>query len=176
MSKKVKALIQDEFKSRFEGVNECLVVSLRGLSGMENNEMRGALLNKQIRVSVVKNSLARRAFRDLGAEAMGALLTGPCAIAHGGDSIVDVAKVMMDWSKKLEKLEIKGGYLDGQTLDASQAKELSKLPSRRELQGAVVAIAKAPGSRLAGAITGPAGYLAGCIKSLVEKLEEAQAA
>jgi large subunit ribosomal protein L10 len=176
MSKKVKALIQGELKSRFEGVNECLVVSLRGLNGKESNEMRGDLLDKQIQVSVVKNSLARRAFGELGAEAMGVLLTGPCAIAHGGDSIVDVAKVMMDWSKKLDKLEIKGGYLDGQALDASQAKDLSKMLSRSELQGAVVALAQSPGARVAGAITGPAGYLAGCIKSLVEKLEEAQAA
>jgi len=176
MSKKVKTLIQHELKNRFDGVQECLVVSLRGLNGIENNRMRGDLLNRQIRLNVVKNSLARRAFRDLGIDAMGQLLTGPCAIAYGGDNIVDLAKVMVEWSGKLEKLQIKGGYLDGQILDAAQARNLSQMPSRRQLQAQVVSLALAPGGRVAGAIAGPAGFIAGCIKALVEKLEKAEAA
>ena len=118
----------------------------------------------------------RRAFRDLGIDAMGQLLTGPCAIAYGGDNIVDLAKVMVEWSGKLEKLQIKGGYLDGQILDAAQARNLSQMPSRRQLQAQVVSLALAPGGRVAGAIAGPAGFIAGCIKALVEKLEKAEAA
>ena len=58
-------------------------------------------------------------------------------------------------------------------VDAAGAKSLAKMKSRVELQGEVVLIAQSPGSNLAGAIVGPAGAIAGCIKSLVEKLEDA---
>jgi len=171
MSKKVKTLIQQELKNRFENVHDCLVVSVRGLKGVENNELRGDLLNRQISLNVVKNSLARRAFGELGMEGIGELLTGPCAIAHGGDSVVDVAKIMMEWSKKLEPLKIKGCFLEGKVFDAQATENLSKMPNRRELSGIIVRQAMSPGGNIAGAVMGPGGMIAGCIKALIEKLE-----
>jgi len=176
MSKKVKGFIQQEYAKHYADVSECLVVSLRGMSGVDNNELRGDLLAKDIRLNVVKNSLARRAFEELGREGIGQILTGPSAIAYGGDSIVDVAKVMAEWSKKLEALEIKGGYLDAKVLDAQAAEALSKMPNRQELQATIVAQALAPGGNISGALKGPASRIAGCIKALIEKLEGSQAA
>lgn len=176
MSKKVKGYIQQEYKNRFQDVSECLVVSLRGLNGVDNNMFRGDLLAKDIRLQVVKNSLARRAFEDLGHEGIGRILNGPSAIAYGGDSIIDVAKVMVEWSEKLEALEIKGGYLEEKVLDAKAAESLSKMPNRQELQGTIVAQALSPGGNLGGILKGPAGRIAGCIKALIEKLEGAEAA
>lgn len=176
MSKKVKGFIQEELRQRYQGTDQCLVVSVRGLSGVENNELRGALLNKDIRLNVVKNSLARRAFADLGLEAASDLFDGPCAVVVGGESIVDAAKVVKEWADKLEHLAIKGALVEGQVLDEQGAIALSKMPNRRELQGQIVACALSPGSRLAGAIGGPAGYIAGCVKALVEKLESGQEA
>ncbi len=84
MSKKIKGLMQGEFKNRFEEVTECVVVSVRGVSGNDNNEMRGELLSKGIRLSVVKNSLARRAFEEMGRGDIKDVLEGPCAIVYGG--------------------------------------------------------------------------------------------
>lgn len=172
MSKRVKELMQQELGARYEGVTQCVVVSLHGLTGNENNELRGDLKNRQIGLNVVKNSLARRAFADMGCKPIAQLFDGPCAIAYGGDSVVDVAKILAEWSKKLDHLKIKGGFVDGQVLDAAGAIELSKLPTRQELQGQVAAAAMSPGRKLAGAIMGPAGRIAGCIESLVTKLEE----
>jgi large subunit ribosomal protein L10 len=176
MSKKVKGFIQQEYTKHYQDVSECVVVSLRGLSGVDNNELRGDLLAKDIRLNVVKNSLARRAFAKLGRESIGQILTGPCAIAYGGDSIVDVAKVMVEWSEKLEALKIKGGYLEDKILDSQAAEALSKMPNRQELQATVVAQALVPGGNISGALKGPAGRIAGCIKALIEKLEGSQAA
>ena len=176
MSKKVKELMQAEFKARFENVSEFAVVSVRGVEGTDNNRLRGELLEKGIDLHVVRNSLAAKAFAELGRDGLKELLVGPCAITYGGDSIVDVAKAMVDVAKKFSAFEIKGCYLDGELLGADAAKELAKMPSRAELQGAVVMIANSPGARLAGAITGPAGYIAGCVKSLVKKLETGEAA
>jgi large subunit ribosomal protein L10 len=177
MSKTVKAIIEKELKSRFEGVSECLVVSIRGLKGDENNELRNDLLKQKISLNVVKNSLASRAFGELGMESMRELLSGPCAVVFGGDSIVDVAKSLVEWSKKLDQLEVKGSYLDGKVLDGKATISLSKMPNRRELSGIIVRQFLSPGSKVSGAIISPASAIAGCIKTLIDnKSSESEAA
>ena len=173
MSKKIKEIMEQEFKKRFEGVGEFLVVSLRGVNGNDNNVMRGDLLDKQIEIKVIKNSLAVRAFDQLGIKGTSELFSGPCAIVYGGEDIVSTAKELVAWDKKLDKLEVKGGYLDGQLLGDKGAKDLAKMLSRSEQQAVVVQLAQSPGSRLAGAVGAPAGIIAGCIKTLLEKLEDA---
>jgi len=176
MSKKIKGIIQKELASRFEDVKECVVVSICGINGIDNNLMRGELRKNNIRLNVVKNSLARGAMKNLGFSNVGSLLQGPCAVAFGSDDVVSLAKIMVEWDQKLEHFHIKGGYLDGQVLDAQMVQNLSKMPNRSELQAAVVMLAKSPGSRLAGAIGSPAGTIAGCVKALVKKLEDGSAA
>lgn len=173
MSKKIKGIMEQELKNRFDGLSELIVVSLRGVSGTDNNALRGELLAKQIEVKVVKNSLALRAFEEAGITGLDKILSGPCAIVYGGDNVIDVAKELVEWDKKIDKLEIKGGYLEGKVIDAQGAKDLAKMLTRAEQQGMVVLLAQSPGSRLAGAMGAPAGAIAGCIKTLIEKLEEA---
>ena len=173
MSKKIKGIMEQEFKHRFEDVNEFMVVSLRGVGGNDNNDLRGELLSKQIEVKVVKNSLAVRAFGQLGIKGLEDIFVGPCAVIYGGDNIVDVAKEVAKWDKKLDKMEIKGGCIEGEVLDAERAKGISKMLTRAEQQGVVVQLALSPGSRLASAIGAPGSVIAGAIKALVEKLEEA---
>jgi large subunit ribosomal protein L10 len=102
---------------------------------------------------------------------MSQLFSGPCAIVYGGDSIVDVAKEMVDWSKEIELLEIKGGFLEGSVIDVKGVSDLAKMPSRGELQGTIVQLARSPGASLAGALNSPGAMIAGAIKALVEKLE-----
>lgn len=173
MSIKIKGYIQDELTTRFENVKECAVVSMRGISGVDNNRIRGELLAKGIHLAVVKNSIAARAFEKLGMGAIKQVLNGPCTIVYGGENIVDLAKLLVTYDKKIKEFEIKGGFLEGQALNAEQAKALAKMPSRIELQGRIVSMAMSPGAKLAGAITGPASYIAGCIKTIADKKETA---
>ena len=173
MSKRIKGLIEKEFKSRFEGVDQCVVVSVRGIDGVSNNEMRHDLSQKDIRLRVLKNSLARRAFCDLQMEPLNEYLTGPSAIAYGADNIVDLVKALVEWDKKLDAFEIRGALLDGRGLDEKAIMALAKLPNRRELQGQVVLLANAPGGALSSAIGSPASRIAGCLKSLIEQKESA---
>ncbi|MHC4929673.1 MAG: 50S ribosomal protein L10, partial [Planctomycetota bacterium] len=67
----------------------------------------------------------------------------------------------------------KGAYVDGTLMAGDGVKELSKMPTRVELQGQVVQLALTPGTNVAGALVGPGGVIAGCIESVIEKLEEA---
>jgi len=174
MSKYVKQLVQSQLekKIRADQIQEFLVVSTKGVGGVDNNVMRGALKQKGMRVAVVKNSLFARALHDRNMEGATALFRGPCAVVYGGDGIVDVAKEMLDWAKKLKPLEIKGAYVDGAVFDGKGAEQLSTMPTRAELQGRIVSCMLAPGGRVAGALTGPAGVIAGCLKSIIEKAEK----
>lgn len=174
MSKYVKGLLQNELEKRFAEVGDFVVISSVGLDGINNNILRGKLKAKGIRMSVVKNALMRRAMEGLGKPSAVSLFdSGPCTVVYGGDSVVDVAKELAEWGTKLKALVVRGAFVDGLSLDAQGANELSKMPSRAEMHGRLAATALAPGAKVAGAILSPGSKIAGCLKSLIEKLEKA---
>jgi large subunit ribosomal protein L10 len=176
MSYYVKGLVQKEYEKRFTGIDSFLVMKTIGISGLDNNVIRGALKSKGIRMMVVKNSLMRKALESLGHSPAGQLFdSGPCTVVFGGDSIVDVAKEIDVWMQKQKKkpiMAIRGAYVEGDILDATAASGLHKMPTRAEQQGIIVGITLAPGASIAGALLGPGGIIAGCVKSVIEMKEK----
>ncbi len=174
MSKYVKQLLQAEFEKRItnEHISDFLVVSTKCVGGVDNNVVRGGLKEKGINLLVVRNSLFRKALRSCEMGAAAVLFEGPCAVAYGGDGVVDVAKELVEWAKKIPAIEIRGAYLEGTVLGPDKATDLSKMPSRVELQGEIVALACSPGAKLAGTLSGPGSVIAGCMKAIVDKGEK----
>jgi large subunit ribosomal protein L10 len=175
MSKTVKNHMIRDYKQRLEGVGDAVLLGMRGVGGIDNNKMRIDLQKKQVRVTVIRNNLANHAFKGTGLSALEPLLSGPSAIAYSKESVVDVARAIMEWAGKLEKLELKGAVLDG-TLYKGKAgvTELSRFPTRIEAQGNIVGLALGPGRKVLGQVKGPAGKVMGIVKSIEEKLEKGE--
>ena len=174
MSKYAKGLVRAEVEKRIaeNDIKDFVVVSIKGISGVDNNLMRGELKQKGVGLLVVKNSMFKKIMQDSDMEPAAELFTGTCCIAYGGDSIVDVAKEIEQCAKKAKTLKVKGAFVDGVVMGTDAATALAKMPNRAELQGEIVILAISPGTNLAGAIVGPGSVIVGCIESLVENLEK----
>ena len=171
MSRTLKELIVNEIRDRYQQVDEAVVVNPIFLTGRENTELRKAFNAKAIRMELMNNSLARRAFSGLPLEKVGGLLDGPSALVTGGESVIDIAKELAQWSKKMPLLKVLGAIVEGQVLDAQEAVGLSKMLGRSELRSGISAQIASPGAGIASAIASPGGAIVGCIKSLIERLE-----
>ena len=177
MSKYVKQILAKELAKRFTGVNEFLVVDMTGIDGIANNQLRGKLRQKGIKLTMVKNAMMRHAMAAMGITAAAELFaTGSCTVVYGGDSVVDLAKEIKAVNIGKTVIKFKGAYVDGTALDAAAAAKLVNMKNRTELQGEIVMLANSPARRLAGAIAAPAGIIAGCIKTIADKTEKKEAA
>jgi large subunit ribosomal protein L10 len=176
MPSRLKEMMLSEVGERYRGVENMIFVGYRGLSSLAIAEFRTELRKDHVHLRVVRNRIAVRALAELGQpETVKDLFDGPTAIMDGEDPVA-MAKVALAFAKRNDKLEVKGGVVEGQVLSAKDVVALSKSPGKRELQGAIVGLAMSPGARLAAALGAPAGTLAGAIKALVEKLEKSPAA
>jgi len=175
MSKFVKSLISDQIRKRLAGVNEALLVNVVGLNSSATVKVRDELAKKNIRLMVVKNSLAARATEGTPLAAAFKDMTGTLALVWGGEDIVAVAKevVRLTEVKELAKLETRGGVLDGAKLTSAEAKDVAKWPTRQEQLSLLVGQFLSPGSKLASQLLGGGGTILGQIKQRVEDLEKA---
>jgi large subunit ribosomal protein L10 len=108
---------------------------------------------------VAKNSLVRIAIAESNWARLEPLLTGPNAIAFGYNDAIAVAKIVRDFAKEHEALEIKGGVLDGEILDAKQIERLATMPGRNELRAQLLAVLSAPATNLVRVLQAPARQL-----------------
>jgi len=147
-------------------------VSVIGLDAISTNKLRGELRSKKISLHVVKNSLARRAFAGSPWPA-GRLPRRPCALVVGGESIIDVAKALVELKKKFPALELKKGILEGDP-DLLDVERLSQMKSRGDLLAEVAMLMPVrPQARRLHRRTW--WRLAGCFKAMADK-EEGRAA
>lgn len=176
MSKQVKEMIVDEYKKRFADSDSAVLVDIRALDANQNSEFRGSLLKKDIKVTVVRNRLARTAFNETPLSAMDAILEGPSAVVYGAESVVDVAREIVDWAKKFrDKMEVKGAVLDGELFEGREGVDrLSKFPTRQEALAQVVQLVISPAGELVSAATSPGANIVSIVSEIEERLEKGE--
>jgi large subunit ribosomal protein L10 len=173
MSKVVKQMMIADLHAKLGDCREVLVVDVSKLNAVATNRWRNGLRKKQIRVLGVKNAVAKRALVDAGLGGIADVLQGPSAIVWGGEDIVALAKEIVDSAKQLKDLQVKGGAIGASSLNAEEVDQLSKSPGRPELLSQVAGLIRSPGGRVAAAVLGAGGRLAGCVQAVAEKAEKA---
>lgn len=175
MSKPVKQMIMADYRRRFESLEGALVIDIRGIDANENNALRLGLAERDIRITVVKNALARKAIAGTDLEPLAPALAGPAALVYGADSVVSVARALVEWARKVDQLDLKGAVLDGEFFEGAEGvRKLSAFPTREEAQARVVQLFLAPAGNVVGALTNPGATILGVVKEIQERLEQGE--
>lgn len=173
MSKKVKALIEKELGNRLSDLDAVAVISPRGINANRNNAIRRKLHAQGLRMTVVKNTLARRATEKSRLKGFEKLLDGPSAVVYGKASISAIARLLLDEKKTDDKLELRGVFFDGEVYAGEDGvKQVSKLPTREEAIGLLIGASLSPGRKLAAALKSPGSNLGSILKTIEEKAKE----
>ena len=175
MSKKVKSLIEKETATRLTGVEAVGVLNPRGIGAIANNQIRRRLREQNLRMTVVKNTMAARATANSKLKGFESLLSGPSALVYGqGVGIAAIARAILAEKKIIEDnkgtLELRGAFFDGDIYEGDKGFEkASKLPTREEAIAGVIAAILGPGRKLAAALKGPGSKLGSILKTIEEK-------
>ncbi|OYN89026.1 50S ribosomal protein L10 [Parenemella sanctibonifatiensis] len=121
-----------ELKERFSNSDAVVLTNYRGLSVAELKQLRRDL-GQHATYAVTKNTLTKIAAKEAGIEGLDDQLLGPTAIAFITGDVASVAKGLKNFAKDNPLLELKGGYMDGRVLDASEVSKLADLESREVL-------------------------------------------
>jgi large subunit ribosomal protein L10 len=177
MSKPVKNLIVESYKNRFEGLTGGVLIDVRGIKSNDTNTLRANLAAKQIKITIVKNSLAKKAFDGGELAPLNDMIDGPSAMVYPVSeeaSVVTVARELVDAAKKLKELEFRGALMEGVVFGPDEIDALSKYPTKEEAQSQVVQIFLSPAQNLISAATAPAKNIASILKTIQEKLEKGE--
>jgi large subunit ribosomal protein L10 len=141
-----------------------------GLDANANNRLRAELRQKNIHVTVVKNSLAARATEGTPLAAMFAGLTGSAAVCWGSEDIVSLAREITRLAKdeQYPAFDARGGVMDGEKLSPEKVREISRWPSREDLLSIVASQLVGVASDVASQLVGPAMEIASQIQKLIE--------
>jgi large subunit ribosomal protein L10 len=174
MSKLVKNLVTEDLRKQLSGVTDALLVNVVGLDAIRTTKLRKDLRAKNIKLEVIKNSLARRATEGTPLAAAFQGVEGTLAIVWGSSDIVSLAKEITRLAglKEYEKLTARGGAMDGAKLSPEEVKQVSAWPSREEQLSLLVGQILSPGAKLASQLTSLGGAVASQIKQRVEDLEK----
>lgn len=177
MQKADKEKVIAELTDRLKSADALIVADYRGLTNSQLASLRVELLNHGAKLSVVKNTLTRRAAEAAGADALLALLEGPTAIAfvEADGNPVAVAKALTDAAKETKILTLRGGVLSGNPISGADIESLAKLPPLDVLKAQLVGVIVAPLSQLAAVLNAPLQNLVGLIDARIEQLGGADA-
>lgn len=139
---KVQAI--NEIAGKLRESQTTVVADYRGLTVAQVTELRRQLREAGVEFQVLKNSLTRLATAKESLTELDQYLTGPNALAFSKEDVIAPAKIIAEFAKKNDKLEIKGGVIEGKVVGAEDIKALASLPSREGLLSMLLSVLQAP--------------------------------
>jgi len=173
MARPEKIAEVEAITERIRGAQSMILADFTGLTVAQMTVFRASCRAKAVDCRVVKNRLARIAADKAELPLMKEHLTGPTAIMFGPESQVDPAKIVVEFAKDNEAMEIKGGFLDGRFLDRNEVVALSMVPGKDELIAKMMGSINSPAGGLAGALSAVMGSLARAIDAVAKQRAEA---
>ena len=135
-----KQKIAEDLHERFSKSAIVVVTDYKGLDVSSMNDLRRKLREEDIEFQVAKNTHLMRAAKDTEVALIQDHFKGPSAVALSYKDPVAPAKILTQFAKDNQKLEIKGGVLKDKVLDVDAIKALAKLPSREVLLGQLLSV------------------------------------
>lgn len=160
-----KEEIVKDITKKFEDAAAVVVVDYRGLTVEQVTELRKQLREAGVEMHVLKNTMLRRAAEAANLNGLDDVFKGPTAVAFSNEEVVAPAKIIAEFAKDAEALEIKGGVLEGKVATVAEINKIATLPSREGLLSMLLSVLQAPIRNTALAI-----------KAVAEKKEEEEAA
>ncbi len=154
----LKAPIVEEIAANIKDAQSVVLVDYRGLTVEQDTRLRKNLREAGITYKVYKNTFMTRAFKDTECESLIQYLEGPSAIAISTEDATAPARVLAEFAKTADKLEIKAGIVEGTVYDAKGIASIASIPSREVLI-----------SRLLGSLQSPVTNFARVMNQLAEK-------
>ena len=139
-----KAQQVSEVAEQFKNATSVVVVDYLGITVEQATNLRTELRNAGVQFAVVKNSILSRAAKEAGLDGMDDIFKGPSAVAFSNDDVVAPAKILADFAKKVEALEIKAGVIEGKVSSKEEIEALAKLPNREGLLSMLLSVLQAP--------------------------------
>ncbi|MCP5387430.1 MAG: 50S ribosomal protein L10 [Novosphingobium sp.] len=159
MDRSQKAESVASLNAVFNEVGVVVITRNLGMTVAQSTALRGKIREAGASYKVAKNRLAKLAIKDTAYEGLGEMLTGPTAIAASLDPVA-AAKAVVDFAKTTDKIEIVGGSMGSQVLNAEGVKALASMPSLDELRAKLIGLVQAPATKIAQLSTAPAAKLA----------------
>ena len=144
-----KKAIVDALADKLQNASSAVFVDYKGITVAQDTELRVKLREAGVSYTVVKNKLTRFAVNELGMNELDDVLHGPTAIATSDTDVVAPAKVLVDFAKDNEALEIKGGFIDGKVVSLDEIKVYASIPSKEVLISKMLGSLQSPISKLA---------------------------
>ncbi len=159
MNKRDKAVEMESLKEALKGAPPTFVLAYRGLTVNQVVTLRKKVRAAASRYRVIKNRLALRVLQETPLKPLGPHFKGPTAIAYCTKDPASLAKVLEDFGKENQGLQVKAGFVDGRLVDPQAVKVLAALPSREVLVSRFMAVLNSPIGRLLTVLQGPARQL-----------------
>ena len=175
MSKYVKNLVIRDIAKRLQGVDDALLVNVIGIDANQTVALRRELREKNIKLLVVKNGMARRATEGTPLAPAFQDAEGTLAVMWGGEDFISLVKeaTRLDKSTQYEHFQARGGVMDGERLTPERVREIASWPNRLEQLSILSGQILSPGAQLASQLVGPGGALASQIEKQAAQEEEA---